>query len=390
MKLKGDQQTSRAMNRRLILNMLRRSGPTSRAEIAILSGLSPAAVTFVITDLIEEGLVIEGEASKGTGGRKPIPVAINYASRLTIGFKLNAVGLEAVLSDLSTTPIETIFQPIPDTRPETVVCHAAEIVRRLMPDAKHRARNLIGIGLALPGSYDVETGICTVLARFGWHNVPIAEMLANEVDVPVWVDNDVNSFALAQHLFGQGQQHDQMMALAIGAGIGASFLTNGIVHRGANGAAGEIGHTIVTPGGLRCECGRQGCMQAYWSESALTANWAAHCAAAPDAIVDLAAAADADDPAALALLRDAGLGIGTVLASVVNVVDPDIIIVGGEGVRFGAHLRDPIAEAMRKLAFKSSPEIVFDWQHNSWPRGAAALAVQRFFNFESRKGQVAG
>ena len=386
MKLKGDQQTSRALNRRLILNLLRHRVTMSRVDIAAATGLSSAAVTFVTTELLAEGLVVEGEASKGGGGRRPVPLAINFSSRLAIGIKLTATCLEAALCDLSTTALKMLVEPIPDTSPETVVYHAAKVVRTLMPDAHERAGRLIGIGLALPGSYDVDRGICTVMPRFGWENVPIADMLAKEVDVPVWVDNDVNSFALAQHLFGQGQSKRQMMALAVGAGIGAAFVTDGVLHRGARGMAGEIGHLITVPGGRPCPCGRLGCLETYWSEVSLSADWAAHVALQPHSNPDLAHAADLGDKAALAMLHRAGTGIGTVLASAIGMIDPDVIIVGGEGVRFGEHLRLPMAERMDELAFKSRPDIIFDWHHDSWPRGAAALALQKFFNFEVPEG----
>lgn len=385
-KLKGDQQTSRALNRRLILNLLRRHATMSRVDIAAQTGLSSAAVTFVTTELMEEGLVVEGEAARGGGGRRPVPLSINFSSRLAIGMKLTSSALEAALCDLSTTALATLTEPIPDTRPETVVLHAAKAVRMLMPDPQERTERLIGIGLALPGSYDVDRGICTVMPRFGWENVPIADMLAREVDVPVWVDNDVNSFALAQHLFGQGQSHRQMMALAIGAGVGAAFITDGVLHRGARGMAGEIGHTIVAPDGRPCLCGRRGCLETYWSDVSLSADWAVHVAQHRQSNPDLAEAADAGDAAALALLHAAAIGLGTVLATAVGMIDPDVIIVGGEGVRFGEHLRAPMAARMDELAFKSRPDIIFDWHHDSWPRGAAALALQKFFNFEIAEG----
>lgn len=384
MRLKGDQQTSRAMNRRLILNLMRRDGAISRAGIAAHTGLSAAAVTFVVADLIEEGLVIEGEASRGTTGRRPIPVDINYGGRLTIGFKLNSRSLDAVLCDLSTSPLRSLSEPIQDTHPETVVKHAVEMVRLLVPDAQERQKKLIGVGLALPGTYDIETGICTFLSRFGWRDVPIGPMLAAQLDVPVWVDNEVKAYALAQYLFGRGRKHGTLMALALGVGIGSAFMNNGAIHRGTVGAAGEIGHSLHSPGGRLCDCGRRGCLQAYFSEVALDADWTEHVALCPDALPDLAAAAEAGDSQALDLLHRAGEGIGTMLATVVDAVDPDIILLCGEALRFGDFLIGPMKATVYDRTFLSKPEFVVEWQPNSWTRAAAALAVQRFFDFESR------
>lgn len=389
-KTKGNSGTSRSLNRRLILNLLRRNGEMSRAEISESIGLSPAAVTFVVGELLHEGAVLEGAAGKSGGGRRPIPIKINYKGRLAVGFKLAANNtLEAVLTDLATEVIKSITSTLPDTVPETVVRIAAETIETLIPDAAVRKADLIGVGLALPGVFDVETGVCLEIPRLGWKNVPIAAMLARVVDVPVWVDNDVNAFALAQYLFGHGRHHSTMMALAIGAGIGAAFLTRGTLHRGSSGAAGEIGHSRHIKNGRSCDCGRKGCMQAYFSERALRKDWQdiAKDTALPQ---DLAEAARLEVPQALELLRGAGAGIGGILAAAVNLVDPDVIVIGGEAVQLGPVFFDAIRQAIAEQCFAAPPEVIVDWQDNAWARGAAALAVQRFFNFESTEGEIAG
>lgn len=358
----------------------------SRVDIAAQTGLSSAAVTFVTTDLMAEGLIIEGEAARGGGGRRPVPLSINFKSRLAIGIKLSVNGLQASLCDLSTAALVTITEPIPDTRPETVVRHAAIVVRQLLADPLVGAGQVIGIGFALPGSYDVDRGVCTFMVRFGWDNVPIADMLAQQVDLPVWVDNDVNAFALAAHLFGLAQDQHNMLALVVGTGVAAAFITDSVLHRGARGAAGEIGHINVVPDGRPCLCGRRGCLETYWSDTAMRADWAAHTAATPKCESDLLVAAEAGDSAAIALLNVAGVGLGTALAASVALVDPDLIIVGGKGARYAHHLRLPMQAQLDALAYKSRPEIQFDWDHDSWPRCAAALVLQKFFDFEVREG----
>jgi hypothetical protein len=148
MKLKGDQSTSRAMNRRLILNLLRREGPRSRAEIATTTGLSPAAVTFVIGDLIEEGHVSEGKAVPGLSGRRPIPVDINYANGLAIGFKLMVGAAECVVTDLATEPLASIRLTFSSRNPDHVVETLAEAVPKLLRSANRSNARLVGIGLS--------------------------------------------------------------------------------------------------------------------------------------------------------------------------------------------------------------------------------------------------
>lgn len=388
MTLKIDQSTSRAMNRRLVLNVLRSNGPRSRAEIANITGLSPATVTFVVADLIEEGMLIEGEASTGAAGRRPIPVDINYSGRLVVGLKLMVGAIEGVITDLSTTPIGSVRVPVRGKSPHSYVDAAARAVERLL-DAAGPGTRITGIGLGLPGTIDTARGICLRSHRFNWDNVPIAAMLADRVHVPVWIDDDTNSFALAQQLFGLGRHHRSVGVLAIGVGIMCAVIIDGSVHHGAHGAAGKLGHSIVDPDGLLCECGKRGCLQAHFSEPAIIQRWrAAKGLGAGVTRHDLFNAAEAGDEVSLAILRDAGHGIGRVLADFCNIVDPEIIVVGGEAVSFGDHLFGPMREALAQRAFWAPPPIAPNWSDDGWARGAAALATQELFDFEAVSGKV--
>ena len=240
MKLKGDQSTTRALNRRLILNLLKNEGEMSRVEIAARSSLSPSAVTGVVAELVSEGFVVEGDAGKSSGGRKPIPVRIDYGQRCSIGLKLMPERLDVVLTNLATEPIRRLLIPLADCNPKTVADAAAAAVDALVPDAKERAEKLIGVGLAMPGIIDVVLGVCRVSQRLGWENVPIAELLARRINVPVWIENDVKTFAIAQQLFGHARGRNSALVLIVGTGVGVGLIFNGQIHRGARCAAGEI------------------------------------------------------------------------------------------------------------------------------------------------------
>ncbi|MBN9235687.1 sugar kinase [Mesorhizobium hungaricum] len=390
MKLKGDQQTSRAMNRRLILNMIRANGPMSRADMATRSGLSPAAVTFVVSELLAENILVEGEASLGAPGRRPIPININYAGRLVVGFKLMVGAIDCVLTDLATTPLVSKRVPVPDQSLQSTVEACAAAVGQLLAErAAPTGAQLSGIGIAVPGV--IDNGVCRLSHRFGWIDVPIAAMLADLVNVPVWADDDTNAFALAQQLFGLGRHHRTVGALAIGAGISCAVVIDGSVHRGANGAAGKLGHSIYDPTGPLCECGRRGCLQTFFSEPALVKRWREEKGVPGDVDRhDMLAAAQSGDETALNLLREAGEGIGRFLGGFCNTIDPEVIVGGGEAVTFGDYLFEPMRDALRRHAMWTPPPITPDWADDSWARGAAALATQRLFDFESRPGETGG
>jgi predicted NBD/HSP70 family sugar kinase len=380
--VRGNASTSRALNRRLILNLLRNRGPISRAEMAHITGLSPAAVTFVTAELMEEALVVERETISGTaGGRRPVPVDINYQAHLALGFKLNRYNIECVLTDLATTPLATLEANVADTTPEGMIETIAATIPRLLLQANRQEHEIRGIGVSIPGEIDPATGTCLQSPRFGWKDLPFAEMLAESVHVPVWIDDDVNAFAVAQRLFGVGRDHHNFAALAIGTGIGCSLVIKGEIYHGSHSAAGKLGHITSVPNGRLCECGRHGCLMAHASEAYMLAEWQRQ-TGQEISRANFAAAVAASDRMALSILEDSGSRIGRHLADVVNLFDPEIIVVGGEAVQFGEALLEPIRRAMEEFVFFAKPQMVTDWVQNSWARGAAALATQSIFDFE--------
>jgi predicted NBD/HSP70 family sugar kinase len=388
-KLKGDQSTSRAMNRRLILNLLRREGPRSRADIATTTGLSPAAVTFVIGDLIEEGHVSEGKSVPGLSGRRPIPVDINYANGLAIGFKLMVGAAECVVTDLATEPLASIRLTFSSRNPDRVVEALAEAVPELLHSANRPNARLAGIGISVPGVIDNEQAICVRSHRFNWDNVPLARMLAEKVRAPVWLEDDTNAYAIAQQLFGLGRQHRNMAVLAIGVGISCALIIDGKLYRGANGAAGKFGHTLYEEDGRLCECGKHGCLMAYYSEPSLLQTWREETGRnETSGLADMQNALENREPAVTALLQKAGSGIGKALANLVNITDPEVIVVGGEAVSLGEAFFGPLRSSLLKHSFRAPPPLLPDWEDNSWARGAAALVTQKLFDFETSAGTV--
>ncbi|MBY3043467.1 ROK family protein [Rhizobium leguminosarum] len=386
MKLKGDQTTARAMNRRLILNLLRREGPRSRADIATVIGLSPAAVTFVVADLLEEGIVIEGKTVPGLTGRRPIPVDINYEHSLAVGFKLMVDSVECVATDLATNPVAAMRVSLGGHDPDKVADLLASTVPELVKLAGRPNAKLAGIGISMPGVINHEQTACVRSYRFKWDNVPLASLVASRVHVPVWLEDDTNAYAIAQQLFGLGRQHRNMAVLAVGVGISCALVIDGKLYRGANGAAGKFGHTLYEENGRLCECGKRGCLMAYHSEISMLRRWREATGREELGLPELSAALASGDTTALALVADSGRGIGTALANLVNITDPEVIVAGGEAVSLGDPFLTPLREALSARTFRTAPPLLPDWEDNSWARGAAALVTQKIFDFESSGG----
>ncbi|WHO82742.1 ROK family transcriptional regulator [Rhizobium leguminosarum] len=367
---KGDPTEIRKANRRFILDILRREGSRSRVELAQATGLSGAAVTMLISDLMEDGLISEGPQQKSSGGRRPISLQIDYASRYSIGVKIMSRSIEAVLTDLATSPIRSMEIDIAKPTPENVAAACREIVNRLVPDAGERREKLVGMGLGLPGLIDSDKGVCIKSHRFDWDAIPIASLVEAAAEVPVWIDNDVNAYAIAQQLFGHGRAHNSIAVFIVGTGVGAAIIVNGRVLGGSSYAAGEIGF---------CRDPGEPPSAATWgerfSEPSLIERWSV----IGDG-TDLQFAADSANPEAVALLRLAGGEVGERLANLVMFVDPELVIVSGEAVRFRPHFTDAIRRGFERQYPLSKPELVIDWHPDYWARGAAALAIQSFFS----------
>ena len=381
----NNQGSSRILNRRLIVNEVRRAGSIARSELAELTGLSGAAVTFITSELIEEGLLVEDPDAAGQRRR---PLSLDYRTHYAIGIKLTEGELQAVLSDLSTTVVGRHRRAVDAHQPDEVATACAELARDLIESTGTPIEKVAGIGLALPGLIDARQGIVTESVRIGWHYVPIARLVAERAGLRVWVDNDVNAFALGEHLFGLGRQAQSVAAMTIGRGVGAGLVVNGAVFRGHRGGAGEIGHIPIAIDGRLCECGRHGCLEAYVSEPSIVKQLHERSDDYRKCTVeDVLALAEAGNFDALAVLDRAGGGLGRGLAALVNMFDPEVLVLGGEGVRFMPYFKKAMTGEFERLAFGNRRRIdVHEWNDDAWTRGAAGLVVQQFFNFDVPPG----
>lgn len=375
---------SRALNRRLILNVLRQDGAKSRAELATITRLSPAAVTFVVSDLIDEGILIEGKSVASSTGRRPIPVEIDYTSGIVIGFKLMVGAVECAVSDLATTVLHSQRLVLNNNDVEHIVSVVSDAVPQLIAATKRPEARLVGVGISMPGLIDNERAVCVRSNRYDWDDVPLGELVARRINVPVWLEDDTNAYAIAQHLFGHGRHHDNMCVLAIGVGIACSLVIDGKVFRGAHGAAGKIGHFVVSEDGPKCECGKNGCLMAYYSEPAMVRRWALKTGQKDNCDRRIfVSAVEAGDPHAVEIMENAGRVMGVHLANIVNLIDPEVIVLGGEIVNYGEAFLTPFRERLGRGTFRTAPPVIPDWADDSWARGAAALVTQKLFDFET-------
>jgi N-acetylglucosamine repressor len=372
----------RRMNEALVLGIIHDLGPISRSEIAETSGLSLAGISSIIASLVEQGIVVEESRGESTGGRRPILLAINRAAGLVIGAKLARDHAVVVLTDLGGEMVERRSLPIaPGATLDAVVEALGGAVDELR--AANLGKHFLGLGLGMAGIIDREQGVCRYSPFFRWENAPVRQALAERVAMPVIVENDVNALTLAERWFGAGAGSPNFLVVTLGVGVGMGLMFNGELFRGSRDGAGEFGHSTVIENGPLCNCGKRGCVEAYVSEPAL--RRAASAATGAELTLEQAIERGrAGDAVVLDVFREAGHVLGLALASILNVLNPSLLIVGGEGVQYLDLLLPALEAALLEHSFHdlfSDVQLVVEpWSDDAWARGAAGLMLDEFFH----------
>ena len=376
------------VNRSAILAHLGAHGPASRAELARSLSLSPALMTQLSKDLIADGLIRELAHQASQGGRPARMLGLVASAGRAVGVKVAADHLAFVEVGIDGTVGRTASEPF-DAAANTMLAVLADRLRRFIAGGADTP--LLGIGVGVPGDVDAQgTGIVNS-TQLGWTNVPIGSTLRRELGLPVLVENNVNAVAMAERLYGLGRRHRNFLVVTIGTGVGAAIVIDGVIVRGTGGGAGEIGHIPVRDEGPLCSCGNRGCLETFISEDALVRIARERGVIAPDApLAALRDAAAGADPAAAAIFSEAGHLLGRTLAGLVHALDPEIIIVLGEGTTDWSHWSFGFEPAFRAALMPSRRGVavaVESWQDDSWAQGAATLVLATPFDADGVAGE---
>lgn len=350
------------------------NGPISRAEIARRLELSPGSLTRLSQPLIESGLLVEvGERASGHAGRPSRLLDVIPDSRHFIGLKLTGDAVLGVVTDLRAQVVAQGQLALTDRSPTAVVAKVAQLIAEL----REHVGVVIGIGLGIGGLVDAS-GLVVNAPFLDWENVELAGPLESASGLPVVIANDLIAFTEYERWFGGGRNLDRFVVITLGAGIGYGLVAGGQVVTSADSGLGLIGHWPVDPYGPLCSAGHRGCARVMLAQEAI-ATAAAAARGRPtsyEAALDLASDGD---PAARAVVDAAGRGLGHLIGDIANVTMPQLVILGGEGVR----LVSVAAEAVTAgIADRRDPRatdldlLTTSGDDAEWCRGAAALALQ--------------
>ncbi len=377
----GNRALIREINKSLVLSLVGEHGPISRTAIAQAAHLSLATVSGISGELIGDGLIYEHEEGTSTGGRRPILLALNRQAGLVVGVKLTETHLTAALTDLGATIRAQREVPLGEDRsPAAVADLLADTVRDLR--ARYAGERFFGIGVGMAGVIDRRAGICRFSPFLRWRDVPLGPMLSERLGVPVVLEKDVNTLTLAEKVFGAAVGHSDFLVITLGRGIGMGMVLNGQLYRGGGGGGGEFGHTTMVPDGPVCECGKRGCLEALVADPAILRRL--RTAVGHDLTMDEAVAlARAGDITAQNIFAAAARTLGQAMADLVNIFNPTLVIVGGEGTRAFDLLLAPLQETLHAHSFDGLADdlqlIVEPWGDDAWARGAAGMVLEELF-----------
>lgn len=346
-----------------VMRALRRQGRISRTEISSITGWSKAKASQEIRSLVNKGYLVEVGEGASKGGRKPRLLRINDQLGYIAGIDIGATSLDIALADVTGLILQQCSEPT-DVKlsPETVLGRCSELLLSLLQNHKATPDQILGIGVGVPGPVDFARGVLVAPPLMPeWENFLIRDFLKKTFPSSfVVVDNDVNIMALGEQRAGEGTNVDHFIFVKIGTGIGAGIISNGKLHRGSDGSAGDIGHICVDKNGPLCSCGNKGCLEAMTAGPSITSRameairngssptlrQIAESRGATIRPEDVNAACREGDQAALDIIRDSGQMIGDVLASLVNFFNPSHIFIGGGIANFGNHLLVAIRRAV--------------------------------------------
>lgn len=336
---KADKATVRRHNLSLVLRTVHDAGETTRAGVAARVGLTRAAVSSLVDQLLTEGFLTEwGKTFSGQAGRPGTALQVARTGTAGLGVEINIDYVTVCVIDLAGTDRVRLVERT-DNRgapPATVLARAARLAARAIESAAEQKLRPVGAELALPAL--VSGGSVRQAPNLGWNRVAVEGLFAQALTalhpthraLPVSADNEANLAAMAELWFGDGDDRVTSFIYLTGEiGIGGALVLNGQLLRGAHGFAGEIGHVVVEPDGPACRCGARGCLEQYAGQAALLRAAGLDESAGLTGLAELERRAREGEPRALRANEEAGRRLGRVLSGAVNLIDPDAVILGG-------------------------------------------------------------
>ncbi|MFN8401720.1 MAG: ROK family transcriptional regulator [Anaerolineales bacterium] len=346
MKITADQAFLRETNLALVVRLIHNQSPLSRAQLAGITGLNKSTVSSLVDELIERGLVYETGSNTGGTGRPATLLEINPNAGHVIGVELGVDFVSVAVTDILGN---IVWRRREDANPsddqKKMINQTLQIVKDAIAIGKRKNYKFLGLGLSTPGTVDIHKGVLIFAPNLHWHDVPFVQIFSEQTKLKVFVENDANAAAIGEHLFGTARHTNDFIFVFAGVGIGGGLFLDGKLYRGRNGYAGEIGHSpiMAEPSQNVCHCGNRGCWETYANQYSIIQRVQARLEVKRSSIIPklmaeqsaslsislIKQAADAGDREAIDSFYEAGHAMGQGLAGLINIFNPEKIVIGG-------------------------------------------------------------
>ena len=370
-KTTSDQVFVREINLSTVLRLIHTQSPISRAQIAVLTGLNKSTVSSLVDELLTQNLIHETGSNSGAAGRPATWLEINPQAGLIVGVELGVDFVSVAITDLLGNILWRRKEDAdPNEGQDKMLDQTLRIVKEAMAANKKKGRCFFGLGLSTPGTVDLNEGLLIFAPNLHWHNVPFGKIFYEHTKLKIFIENDANAAAIAEHLFGNARQCQDFLFVFAGVGIGGGLFLDGKLYRGKNGYAGEIGHSpiMAEPSQTVCHCGNRGCWETYANQYSIIQRVQARLEVKRSSIIPklmadqnaslsiplIKQAADSGDQEAIDSFIEAGHAMGQGFAGLINIFNPEKIILGGPLSIVGEYLLPAIKET---VARHSLPEI---------------------------------
>jgi glucokinase-like ROK family protein len=368
--------TTKEINKKNILRIIKNSSPISRIDIASRLKISRPTVTAYIDELMSEGLVIEiglGESTQ-LGGKKPRLLQFNNKANYIIGVKIGVRTTGAAITDLDANIIEHSKTPTEEwSGPEVVIDNLKGIISEVIKKSGISINKIIGIGIATTGLTDSENGVVVFSPNlFGWSNIPLVQIIENEFKIPTFIDNECRVQAIAERFNGLARGINTFVCYYVGVGVGSGIFIDGEILRGRYRRGGEVGHITVVEDGVECHCGNFGCLETVASTKKLIKDVISRVkndktsslynkikSEIPIEIEDIYEAYDQNETKVIEEVLKNANWVGVGIANTIKVIDPELVIIHGKVIPFGDKYLKVVEETVRKMTF---PKVKQDFE----------------------------
>ena len=399
MTITGDQSLLREINRMAIVRAVQRQPGLSRADLAKETGLTKSTIGLLVQDLVDEGWLCESDIqATGAIGRRPTPLFIDGMRMAMIGADVSLDRLNVLAVSLLGEVLDEVSEPLSSNRPEEVILRLAALMAAQAGRVRAAGRRLLGAGVGVPGAVLDRHGTVKLAPNFAWRDVAFLDCLKRELaalgveDLRLQVQNDYDIAALGEHEFGEAPLPDPLVYLGLGVGVGAGVIVRDRLFLGAEGFAGEVGHSTLQLDGPVCSCGRKGCAEAFIGLRAISTRISGHSDdLLPVETIRLLLARG--DEAAVLSVRRAGRYLGVLIQNLWTYFNPGRIVLGGPLCELGAPFLDAahscLEDYARDCALQFPETRLARFGSRSVAIGAAALVKHTLlrpldFRFDAR------